>query len=48
MAKKKNDINFDDIEQGYNIIKKYWKILRSSGFITNNCFNYTYTTRIYI
>ena len=39
MARKKNNVNFNDIEQGYNIIKKYWKILRSSCFSTNNCFN---------
>lgn len=48
MARKKNNVNFNDIEQGYNIIKKYWKILRSSCFSINNCFNCTYTTRIYI
>ena len=25
MAKRKNNVNLDDIEKGYNIIKKYWK-----------------------
>ena len=48
MARKKNNVNFNDIEQGYNIIKKYWKILRCNISSTNNSPYYFNTIRIYI
>ena len=31
MAKRKNSIKLDDIEKGYNIIKKYWRGLRNNS-----------------
>ena len=46
MAKRKNSIKLDDIEQGYNIIKKYWKILRYNSISINNCLNYFNIIRI--
>lgn len=41
MARKKreNNINIDDIESGYNIIRKYWKILRNNSTYFNNSIN---------
>ena len=41
MARKKirNNINIDDIESGYNIIRKYWKILGNNSTYFNNCIN---------
>ena len=46
MAKRKNNVNLDDIEKGYNIIKKYWKILRYNSISINNCLNYFNIIRI--
>ena len=40
MAKRKNSIKLDDIEQGYNIIKKYWRVLRNNSTSPNNSINY--------
>ena len=42
MAKRKNNVNLDDIEKGYNIIKKYWKILGYNSIIIIIFFNYFY------
>ena len=42
MAKRKNNV----IEKGYNIIKKYWKILRYNSISVNNCLNYFNIIRI--
>lgn len=46
MAKRRNNVNLDDIEKGYNIIKKYWKILRYNSISVNNCLNYFNIIRI--
>ena len=48
MARKKrrNNINIDDIESGYNIIRKYWKILRNSSTYFDNSINNINTIRI--
>ena len=46
MARKKNNVNFNDIEQGYNIIKKYWRVLRNNSTSPNNSINYINIIRI--
>ena len=46
MAKRKSNVNLDDIEKGYNIIKKYWKILRYNSISINNFLNYFNIIRI--
>lgn len=46
MTKRKNSIKLDDIEQGYNIIKKYWRVLRNNSTSPNNSINYINIIRI--
>ena len=46
MAKRKNNVNLDVKEKDYNIIKKYWKILRYTSISINNCLNYFNIIRI--
>ena len=38
--------NIDDIESGYNIIRKYWKILRNNSTYFTNSINNINTIRI--